>query len=163
MGSPEPSRQRLTLDANVFIAALRRGEPHQQDCASIIREIPKRYTLVEPSILYQEVCGTLARTVSLGAAESAASHLDGLLDVNFLTACDRAFCKSAYSLCSKYGIYATDALYLKVANESGAVLVSLDKKDLVDRVRRRDAGAQVFHVSEFRPRGATDGDPNQRG
>ncbi len=158
MGSSELTKERLTLDANVFVAALRKGEPYQRDCASIIRGIPTRHLLVEPSILYQEVCGTLARRVGLEAAESAMRHLDGLLDMDSLVACDRAFCKSAYSLCSRYGIYAIDALYLKVADESGATLVSLDKKDLVDKVREKDKGARVYHVSEFRPSRDTEGD-----
>lgn len=84
-------------------------------------------------------------------------HLDGLLDMDSLVACDRALCKSAYSLCSRYGIYAIDALYLKVADDSGATLVSLDRKDLVDKVRESDKGARVYHVSEFRASRDTEG------
>ena len=55
----------------------------------------------------------------------------------------------AYSLCYKYNVYSIDALYLKVALDLGAILVSLDERDFIDRVKRRNPPIEVYHVSEF--------------
>jgi predicted nucleic acid-binding protein len=67
-----------------------------------------------------------------------------------LVSCDKDFCVSAYDLCSEYGIYAIDALYLKVALNYNAILVSLDKEDFIDRVKLRNPPIEVYHISEFR-------------
>ena len=65
----------------------------------------------EPSIVYQEVCGTLARRVDVDIADQARKQLDLIIHPSLVVNCDRAFCISAYSLCSEYHIYAVDAAY----------------------------------------------------
>jgi predicted nucleic acid-binding protein len=72
-----------------------------------------------------------------------------MINPRFLVNCDKDFCVSAYDLCSEYGIYAIDALYLKVALNYNAILVSLDKKDFIDRVKLRNPPIEVYHISEF--------------
>jgi hypothetical protein len=44
----------LTLDANIFIAALKADELHSEKCAQVLTKIPNRFQLAEPSIIYQE-------------------------------------------------------------------------------------------------------------
>ena len=139
----------LTLDANVFIAALKADEEYSGDCVEILQKLPGRFVLVEPSIVYQEVCGTLARRVGVDVARKAESFLDSVLHPKLVFECNRAFCKSAYALCCEYGIYSIDALYLKAALDANAILVSLDERDFVSRVKARNPPIEVYHVSEF--------------
>jgi len=139
----------LTLDANVFIAALKADERYSKECADILRKLPGNFVLAEPSIVYQEVCGTLARRVGIDVARRAEKFLDSVLHPKLVFECDRSFCKAAYSLCHKYNVYSVDALYLNVALNLGAILISLDKRDFIDRVKRRNPPIEVYHVSEF--------------
>jgi predicted nucleic acid-binding protein len=142
-------RRILTLDSNVFIAALKADEPFSEECAQTIGKIADLFLLSEPSIVYQEVCGTLARRVGVSVADAAKEQLDAIIHPRLLVNCDKAFCTSAYSLCAEYDIYAIDALYVKVAIDNDAILISLDKKDLIDKVNAKKPPIEVYHVSEF--------------
>ena len=139
----------LTLDANVFVAALKGDEEYSDECAEILHKLPGRFVLVEPSVIYQEVCGTLARRVGPALARRAEKLLNAILHPRLVLACDASFCKAAYILCYNYNIYSVDALYLKAALDAGAILVSLDKRDFIDRVKRRNPPIEVYHVAEF--------------
>jgi len=139
----------LTLDSNVLIAALKEDEPHSRRCYEILSGVPDDFILSEPSIVYQEVCGTLARRVGANIADQAKKRLDLMIHPRLLNNCNRAFCLSAYPLCSEYGVYAIDAMYLKVALDRLAVLVSLDKEDFIDKVNSRRPNIEAYHVSEF--------------
>lgn len=59
------------MDSNVLIAALKEDEPHGGKCSEILTKVPDDFILSEPSIIYQEVCGTLARRVRAGIADEA--------------------------------------------------------------------------------------------
>jgi predicted nucleic acid-binding protein len=56
---------------------------------------------------------------------------------------------SAYPLCSEYGIYAIDAMYLKTALDNRALLVSLDKEDFIDKVNSKGPTIEAYHVAQF--------------
>lgn len=141
--------QTLTLDANIFIAALRKDEKYSEKCAEVLRMIPEGFILAEPSILYQEVCGTLARRVGLEAAKRAEKLLDIILHQELIIECDRKLCKEAYTLCHEYNIYPIDALYLKTAIDTKSTLISLDKENFIDKLKHRKPPIQAYHVSEF--------------
>jgi predicted nucleic acid-binding protein len=91
----------------------------------------------------------LARRVGAEVADDAQKQLDLFIHPNLLADCDRTFCVSAYPLCSEYGIYAIDAMYLKIALENRAVLVSLDKEDFIDKVHAKRPDIEAYHVSQF--------------
>jgi predicted nucleic acid-binding protein len=137
------------LDSNVLIAALKKDESYSEKCSEILSKVPDAFILSEPSIVYQEVCGTLARRVGADVAEDAKKQLDLIIHPRLLVSCNRAFCVSAYPLCSEYNIYAIDAMYLKVALDTRAVLVSLDKEDFTDKVNSKKPNIEAYHVSEF--------------
>ncbi len=139
----------LTLDANVLIAALKADEPHSEKCTEILGKVPNQFTLTEPSIIYQEVCGTLARKTSLHIANQAKEQMDLMINPKLLTNCDKNFCASAFGLCLEYNIYTIDALYLQVALKKNAILVSLDKEDFIDRLKKKKLPIEVYSVSEF--------------
>lgn len=145
----EQRRRILTLDSNVMIAALKEDEIHSDRCVEILEKVPDRFILSEPSVVYQEVCGTLARRVGAEVGDDAKRQLDLIIHPNFLANCNRAFCISAYPLCPEYDIYAIDAIYLKTALDNRAVLVSLDKEDFIDRVNSKRPNIEAYHVSQF--------------
>jgi predicted nucleic acid-binding protein len=126
----------LTVDSNIIIAALRATEPASSKCAEILAKASEQFMLVEPSIIYQEVCGTLARKIDLETANTAKEQLDLLIEQKRLINCDKKTCISAFRLCTEYEIYAIDALYLHVALSNYAVLVSLDK-EFIDKLNDR--------------------------
>jgi predicted nucleic acid-binding protein len=137
------------LDSNVLIAALKKDEPYSRECFEILSKVPDDFVLSEPSIVYQEVCGTLARKVGLEVAAESRKQLDLIIHPSFLVNCNRAFCVSAYALCHEYDVYAIDGLYLKVALQNHAALVSLDREDFINRVNRKKPSIKACHVSEF--------------
>ncbi len=129
-----PPSRLLTLDSNVLIAALKNDEPYSAKCIEILEKVPDEFLLTEPSIIHQEVCGTLAIKAGKTVADKAKAQLDLMIHPPLLTNCDKAFCTSAYPLCAEYNIYAIDALYLKVALDKNAILVSLDKEDFIEKL-----------------------------
>ncbi|HKW03666.1 MAG TPA: PIN domain-containing protein [Nitrososphaerales archaeon] len=143
------SRPILTLDANVFVGALKESEPSHSKCVGILKKIPNDYLLAEPSIVYQEVCGTLARRIGIEEAQRSAKDLNRFIPRELLFDCDKFFCLSSYPLCLEYGIYSIDALYLRAAINAGSILVSLDQGDFIDKLKKNRQNVEVFHVSEF--------------
>ncbi len=144
----QPSR-RLTLDSNVLVAALKADEPHSEKCAQILSKVPNNFQLAEPSIIYQEVCGTLARKTNLAIANMAKKQMDLMINPKLLTNCDKTLCTSAFCLCSEYKIYTIDAVYLQVALTNKAIMVSLDKEDFVERLKQKKLPIEVYSVSDF--------------
>jgi len=139
----------LTLDANIFIAALKADEEYSEECINILRKIPGNFILAEPSIIFQEVCGTLARRINTDVAKRAENLLDSLLHPRLIIECDINLCKAAYPLCQEYDVYSIDALYLKTAIDMNAILVSLDERDFISKVKRKKPPIEVYHPSEF--------------
>ena len=145
----KPARRILTLDSNVFIAALKKDESYSKECFDILSRVPDDFVLSEPSIVYQEVCGTLARRVGLETAAEARKQLDLIIHPGLLANCSRPFCISAFALCHEYGVYAIDGMYLKVALDDHAALLSLDREDFITRVNRKKPSIEAYHVSDF--------------
>ncbi len=139
----------LTLDSNIFVGAAKADEPYRNRCLELLKLVPDVFVLSEPSIVYQEVCGTIARRVGSSVAKEFGEKLDKFVPAELLFACDRTFCLSSYSLCSEYGIYAVDALYLGAAIGSGAFLVSLDDDDFVNKLKKNRHNVEAYHVKDF--------------
>jgi len=91
----------------------------------------------------------LARKVGIDVARKAERFLDSILHPKLIFNCDLNFCKAAYALCHEYNVHSVDALYLKVALDVGAILVSLDERDFIGRIKRRNPPIETYHVSEF--------------
>ena len=143
------AKQILTLDSNIFVGAIKGDEPQRKNCSKLISRVPDSFLLAEPSIVYQEVCGTIARRVGVTEAREFGVQLDRLIPPELVFDCDRSFCLSSYSLCSEYGIYATDALYLGAAISVKAILVSMDGEDFVNKLKENRHNIEAYHISEF--------------
>ena len=143
------SKKLLTLDSNVFVGSAKADEKYRKNCIDLLKLVPDNFVLSEPSIVYQEVCGTIARRVGSSEAKEFGEKLDKLVLPELLYICDKSFCLASYSLCSEYGIYAIDSLYLRVAIDSGAIIVSLDREDFIDKIKKNHHNVEAYHVSEF--------------
>ncbi|MHB1907519.1 MAG: PIN domain-containing protein [Nitrososphaerales archaeon] len=139
----------LTIDSNIFVGAAKVDEPYRKKCLDLLKMVPDTFVLSEPSIIYQEVCGTIARRVGDLEAKSFAQQLDKFVPSKLLFVCDKEFCLSSYSLCAEYGIYSIDALYFNAAISSGGILVSLDRVDFIDKIRKNRHDIETYHVSDF--------------
>jgi len=136
----------LTLDSNVFVAALKVYESYSGECSEISSQVPGGLVLVEPSVVYVEVLGTLVRWVGVELAEKAKAELDRMVNPLLPVACNREFCLKAYALRHEYNVYALDSLYLETALEAESTLVSLDKDDFIDRIKMKSPPNEVLHV-----------------
>jgi predicted nucleic acid-binding protein len=139
----------LTLDSSVFVCALKPDERHSAKCREIIGKVPRAFVLSEPSIVYQEVCGTVARRVGTSTAGIVKDSLDGMIHPGVLLSCDRSLCVSVYPLRGEFGIYAVDALYLKTAIDTSGILLSLDEDDFLRKVKTNRYGIEAYHPSDF--------------
>lgn len=115
----------------------------------ILGKVPDKFLLKEPSIVYQEVYGKLARNAGKAVADKAKEQMDIMIHPSFLSNCDKAFCTSAHPLCAEYNIRTIDAIYLNVALDKSAVLVSLDKEDFVDGINSKIVPIESYHVTEL--------------
>ncbi len=139
----------VTLDSNVFVCALKADEHYSAKCREIMRKVPRSFVLSEPAIVYQEVCGTIARKAGVAAAKLVTDRLDQMIHPGLLFSCDRRYCISAYPLCAEFGIYAVDALYFRTAIDANGILVSLDEEDFLSKVRANPYHVEVWHPSDF--------------
>ena len=121
----------FTIDASVFVAACQRSEPgHIASRALLEAMIHVDVPLIEPAILPVEVAAALRRTghdvaLSLEFAESifALSYLT-------LQPVDERLARRAAALATQCRLRGADALYVTVAAQYGARLVTLDAEQL---------------------------------
>ncbi len=143
------SKKILTLDSNVFVGATKADEKYRKNCIDVLKLVPDKFVLSEPSIVYQEMCGTIARRVGTSEAKEFGEKLDKLVPPELLFTCNRSFCLDSYSLCSEYGIYSINSLYLRAAIGCGAIIVSLEREDFTDKIKKNHHNVEAHHVSEF--------------
>ena len=82
-------------------------------------------------------------------ANEARKQIDLMINPKLLTNCDKNLCTSAFCLCLEYNIYSIDALYLQVALKNNAILVSLDKEDFIDKIKKKNSPIEVYNVPDF--------------
>ena len=82
----------MTLDSSVLIAALKKDEPYREECLQILGWVPDSFVSAEPSIVYQEVCGTLVMRIGRGEADQARRQLDSMTHPGLPVDCDKALC-----------------------------------------------------------------------
>jgi predicted nucleic acid-binding protein len=121
----------LTLDASVFVAACRPHEPGHAACRELLDQLRSAaIPLIEPAILPVEVAAALSRT---GSNPSLAKEFaEAILNLPHLTVVavdERTACR-AVPVAAQYRLRGADALYVTVAAQYGAHLVTLDGEQL---------------------------------
>ena len=120
----------LTLDASVFVAACRRSEAGHASSRALLDSLAGTdVPLIEPALLPVEVAATLSRTgVDAALAQDFA---EAILDLPHLTvvAVDERLIRRAITAATQHKLRGSDALYITVAAQYGARLVTLDEQD----------------------------------
>lgn len=119
----------ICIDANVFIASTKGNEQYSSNCRHVIEAVyDGEFYLIEPAICLTEVIRNISKFVGMEEGKMAENNLRGMVSI--------------------YGTYAMDSLYLETALKHHAVLVSLDEKDFLLRIKDR-VGIEIYHPREF--------------
>jgi len=121
----------LTLDASVFVAACHRHEPGHAASRALLDELrTMAVPLIEPAILPVEVAAALRRAGD--NATLAKEFAEAILVLPHLTvvALDERFSRRAIVTATQHQLRGADALYVAVAAQYGAHLVTLDAEQL---------------------------------
>jgi predicted nucleic acid-binding protein len=126
--SPLPS---LTVDANVFAAASRPEEPHFAESRAMVVELRRRATiLVCPTLTVAELIAALSRATGDDAlAHRVAVQFRALPGLS-LVGLDEPLAWAAGHLASMNRLRGADAVYLAVAQQHSATLVTWDNEML---------------------------------
>jgi predicted nucleic acid-binding protein len=121
----------FTIDASVFVAACR---PSESGCAGgreLLRWVRQESVpLVEPAILPVEIAAALA--LAGEAVARAAGFADSVISLPYLTlvGLDERLSRRAIGIATQHRLRGADALYVTVAAQYGAHLVTLDAEQL---------------------------------
>jgi predicted nucleic acid-binding protein len=121
----------LTLDASVFVAACRPQEPGHEASRALLAALREAETpLIEPAILPVEVAAALCRAGEDMAL--AQEYAEAILSLPHLTVAvvDDRLARRALALTTQCRSRGADALYVTVASQYGARLVTLDVEQL---------------------------------
>lgn len=123
----------FTVDASVFVASCRQHEPEHLASREFMRSLlDEDALLVEPAILPVEVGAALHRTGRAEESESVREYAESLFEQPHLTlaATDERMARRALALSIQCRLRGADALYVAVAAQYGACLVTLDAEQL---------------------------------
>ena len=138
----------LVLDANVIISAIKGTEKHSQKCRDLLDGVWEEYYLIEPRIILLEVVNSVFRHIDRKAAKEVYTDLiDAVYIFQDFTTNDEL--KRVAEIGASYNIYAIDSMYLTTALDNEASLISLDRKDFIDRIRAKNPSVNAYHVSEI--------------
>ena len=121
----------FTIDASVFVAACRPSESGCAGCRELLRLVRQEIVpLIEPAILPVEIAAALARAG--GAVAWATGYAESVIALPYLTmvGLDERFSRRAIGIATQHRLRAADALYVTVAAQYGAHLVTLDDEQL---------------------------------
>jgi predicted nucleic acid-binding protein len=137
----------ICIDANVFIASTKGNEAYSSDCKRVIQAVADgEFYLIEPSICLTEVIRNISKYLGIEAGKTQENNLRQM--VSIWEICDDYFCTSAGYTGAIYGTYAMDSIYLETALKHHAVLVSMDEKDFLMRIKGR-VGIETYHPKDF--------------
>ncbi len=139
--------KRVTLDSNVLISAVKENEEYSKDCREILNFIGTSFILYQPTLCITELYNAIGKTKGEPQAKKALKdfykmvyHLE---DYGSSDQCERVG-KTAL----KYRIYSADAFYLQTSIDFKTMLISLDEKDFIDRIKTKDVDSNVYHAKD---------------
>ncbi|PWB56163.1 MAG: hypothetical protein C3F06_01335 [Candidatus Methanoperedenaceae archaeon] len=139
--------KRVTLDSNVLISAVKENEEYSKDCIEILNFVGKSFILYQPTLSITELYNAIGKTKGEPQAKKALKdfykmvyHLE---DYGSIDQCERVG-KTAL----KYQIYSADAFYLQTSIDFKTMLISLDEKDFIDRIKTKDVDSNVYHAKD---------------
>jgi len=120
----------FVVDASVHVSALNPHEPFHPQSRDFVALARRGVVLVSPEILLPEVAAAVAR--ALGNQERAlriASAIRAMEGVR-LVAVTESLADQAAAVAARCRVRGCDAVYLALARETGAPLVTLDRQQL---------------------------------
>ena len=121
----------LTIDASVFVAAGRPSEPGFADSRALLHALRQNdIPLIEPALLITEIAAAFRRAD--GNPATARSYALAIRSLPRLTllAIDGRLAERATVLAVEYALRGADAIYVAVALQYGARLITLDREQL---------------------------------
>lgn len=121
----------VTVDASVFVAQVKEGEPFNaasREC--IVRLERPDWQLACPALVLPECAGALARTLDDQALTEALVELLRQFPGMTLVPLTTRLAQSAAALAAEHKLRGADAVYVAVAQQHEAILITLDAEML---------------------------------
>jgi predicted nucleic acid-binding protein len=117
----------LTIDASVFVAALRQTEIHHADSLAFLSVVTQEGSPIFcPTLVLAETIAAIARATGDAAlVQQATLLLETMPNMN-LVVLDEAQARQAAQLAAQYRLRGADAVYLAVTVQEGTTLVAWD-------------------------------------
>lgn len=138
----------LTIDSNVFISAIKGNEEYSEKCRKIISGIGIDFLLYQPTISITEIYNSVGKVKGKEAAEVALKNYKRMVfyfESYFL----EIDCERVGRTALDYEVYSSDAFFLQTSIDYKTTLISLDEKDFVEKIKKKDKDFNVFHVRGF--------------
>jgi predicted nucleic acid-binding protein len=117
-----------TLDASVIVSSVIPGEPHHETSRKLMdRLLELENPLFEPTLLLPEMAGALRR--GLPSDRKIHELLEIIMKISMLTwiSLSTSFAVEASDLAARTGLRGADAVYVTVARQYSAILVTEDR------------------------------------
>ncbi len=117
----------LTIDASIFVAAYRPGEPHHIESNHLLDQVADGvHEAVSPLTVLVEVAAAIRRRTGSELLGRRAERDVRRLESATFVAVNEARAMAAVRIASTIGLRGMDAIVVQVAQEFGATLVTLD-------------------------------------
>ena len=140
-------KNRVTLDSNVLISAIKENEKYSKDCKELLSLVGMSFLIYQPTVTITELYNGIGRTKGEKTAKQALKDFYNMV-YHIEDYGSRSQCERVAKTALKYRIYSTDAFYLQTSIDFKTVLISLDKEDFIDRIKGKDAKYHVWHVQD---------------
>lgn len=138
---------RVTLDSNVLISAVKENEKYSRDCKHLLNLVGTSFLLYQPTVTITELYNGIGRTKGEMAAKKSLKDFYNMV-YHLEDYGSRSQCERVAKTALKYRVYSADAIYLQTSIDFKTVLISLDKEDFIDMVKAKDAKYDVWHVRD---------------
>ncbi len=139
----------LTIDASVFVSALRASESHHSDNRSFFELVGViQPPTMCPALVVTETVAAIARTSGdlelVAAAQELITSVPGIVLVDITLPC----CVRAASLAASHKLRGADSFYVLISVEASTTLITLDHETLDHEMLAR-ASAVVPAMTPF--------------
>jgi predicted nucleic acid-binding protein len=143
-----PILRNSTLDANAFISAIKGDEKYSEKCKGLLDRIGTDFLLIEPTICLAEVYN------GVGRGRDAKTADDFIEKVRMMTRFFRHYgsgeqCLRVGKTALEWHVYTTDAFYPQTSLDFNTILVSLDKEEFIDEIKRKNPSYEAYHIADF--------------
>jgi len=138
---------RVTLDSNVFISAVKENERYSKECREILNNVGTSLILYQPTVSITELYNGIGRTKGQAAAKQALKDFYKMV-YHLEDYGSKAQCERVGKTALKYRIYSTDAFYLQTSLDFKTKLISLDEEEFIERIKQNDSRYRVYHVRD---------------